>query len=174
MNLYVRNQSEQNLWQFDGPPESTAPLRSAHQTGASSGPHLDLIRPPASRGGGVKQPHTEHAGPLQRKLRKQRCDTWVSQHHLRFHCFIFSLSSSRWAQTHLKVKHTSLWNRSLVEKKDLEYKLQRANYEMGLICIQCWSSSCLMNLDSKNWFRPAPIIWNQYVSILTNSTASLN
>ena len=94
MLLHVRNQSEQNLWWFDEPLGSTAPLRSLHQTGASSGPHLDLIRPPASRGGGVKQPHTEHKGPLQRKLRKQRCDTWVSQHHLRSH-FIFYLSLSR-------------------------------------------------------------------------------
>lgn len=85
MHPHVRNQSEQNLWQFDEPLESTAPLRSLHQTGASSGPHLDLIRPQASRGGSVKQPHTEHKGALQRKLRKQRCDTWVSRHHLRSH-----------------------------------------------------------------------------------------
>lgn len=82
MHLHVRNQSEQNLWQFGEPPESAAPLSSVHQTGASSGPHLDLIRPPASGGGGVKQSHTEHEGDLVRKLRKQRCDTWVSQSHL--------------------------------------------------------------------------------------------
>lgn len=94
MHLHVRNQSEQNLWQFDEPLESTARLRSLHQRGASSGPHLDLIRPPASGGGGVKLPHTEHEGAQQRKLRKQRCDTWVSQHHLRSH-FIFFLRSSR-------------------------------------------------------------------------------
>lgn len=64
------------------PVESTVPLRSVHQTWTSSGPHLDLIRTLASGGGGVKQPHTEHKGALQRKLRKQRCDTWVSQPHL--------------------------------------------------------------------------------------------
>ncbi len=40
---HVRNQSEQNPWQFDEPPESTAPLRSLHQTWGliwtTSGPH---------------------------------------------------------------------------------------------------------------------------------------
>lgn len=84
----------QSRWQFDEPPESTASLRSVHQTRASSGPHLELIRPPDSRVRGVEQPHVEHRGAVQRKLRKQRCDTWVSRPHLRSH-FIFYLSSSR-------------------------------------------------------------------------------
>lgn len=146
-----------------GPMESTAPPRSVHKTGASSGPHLDLIRPPPSRGGGVKQPHTEHEGPVQRKLRKQRCDTWLSQHHLRFH-FIFSFRSSRWAQTHVKV---------IDKKRDLECKLQQSWWNRT----DFYSAPIFVFHEFrfwKNWFRSSPIMWHQNVSTLTNSTSFLN
>lgn len=42
---------------------------------ASSGPHLELLRPPAGPGGGVKR---------RGKLGRRRCDTWASRRHLGF------------------------------------------------------------------------------------------
>lgn len=146
-------------------------FRTGHQTGASSGPHLDLIRPPASWGGGVKQPHAEHRGPPRRKLRKQRCDTWVRQHHLRFH-LIFSLSSSRWC-TDGSWSRTHSFEEALRKRRTwgLHYGSWIMKQHRMVWYLYGWSSLCLMNSD---WLRPAPVVWHQYLSILTKSTASLS